>query len=85
MAHIKAGGTARTNKDSQAKRLGVKIFGGAKVIPGNIIIRQRGTKFVVGNGTKYGNDFTIFALIKGIVNFKKKRGKNVVEVLPEER
>ena len=83
MAHIKAGGVAKGNKDSQAKRLGVKIFGGAKVVSGNIIVRQRGTKFAIGNGAKFGKDFTIFSVISGVVNFKNKHGKKVVEVLPQ--
>lgn len=82
MAHIKAGGVTKGNRDSIAKRLGVKIFGGQKVIPGNIIIRQKGTKFFAGNGTKQGRDFTIFAISSGLVNFKTHLGRQMVEVVP---
>lgn len=80
MAHTKAGGTAATNRDSNSKRLGVKKYGGEKVESGNIIIRQKGTHFFSGTGTKLGNDFTIYAVNSGIVNFIKKMGRSVVEV-----
>lgn len=80
MAHTKSGGTTKGSRKSQAKRLGVKIYGGQKVIPGNIIIRQRGTKFHPGEGVKLGRDFTLFAIREGIVQFKKKLGKTLVEV-----
>jgi large subunit ribosomal protein L27 len=80
MAHIKAGGVTKGNRDSVAKRLGVKIYGGEKVSPGNIIIRQRGTKIHPGEGVKMGNDFTIFAIKDGIVKFKQKYGDNFVTV-----
>lgn len=80
MAHTKAQGSVKGNRDSIAKRLGVKVYGGSKVIPGNIIVRQKGTKFHPGNGVSMGKDFTLFALIEGIVNFKSRRGKQVVEV-----
>lgn len=80
MAHIKAGKTAKGSRKSQAKRLGVKIFGGQKVIPGNIIVRQRGTKFHPGLGVGMGRDFTIFALKEGIVHFEKRRGDKLVSV-----
>lgn len=82
MAHIKSGGTTKGNKDSVSKRLGVKKSGGQAVVSGNIIIRQKGTKYHPGNGTKMGNDFTIFSVMRGIVNFKKRLGKQLVEVLP---
>ena len=81
MAHTKAQGAVKGNRDSIAKRLGVKVYGGDKVIPGNIIIRQKGTKFHAGDGVGMGNDFTLFALSEGKVNFKLKRGKKVVEVI----
>jgi len=81
MAHKKAGSTAKTNRDSISKRLGVKKYGGESVIPGNIIIRQKGNKFNGGVGTKQGNDFTIFAISEGKVHFKTKLGKRYVEVL----
>lgn len=81
MAHKKAGGTTKTNRDSISKRLGVKKFGGEKVEEGNIIIRQKGTKFYPGEGTRLGMDFTIFAISKGKVEFKKKLGKTVVNIV----
>ena len=82
MAHVKAGGVAKGNKDSASQRLGVKVFGGQHVIPGNIIVRQKGTKFYPGTGVDMGNDFTLFATSKGIVNFSKKLGKQIVSILP---
>lgn len=81
MAHKKAGSTAKTNRDSASKRLGVKLYGGELVSPGNIIIRQKGSKFYPGIGTKMGNDYTIFALSKGKVEFKKKLGKLTVNIV----
>lgn len=81
MAHIKAGGVAKGNKDSVAKRLGVKAYGGEKVISGNIIIRQKGTKFHPGLGTKMGNDYTIFAIKTGAVNFIQRSGDRIVQVI----
>lgn len=81
MAHKKAGGTTRRNRDSISKRLGVKKYGGEVVRPGNIIVRQRGTKFHPGFGVKLGNDFTIFALTEGIVKFKTRFGKKIVDVV----
>ena len=80
MAHKKAGSTAKTNRDSISKRLGVKKYGGQVALPGNIIIRQKGTKVHPGLGTKIGNDFTIYAITEGKVEFKKKLGKSVVSV-----
>ena len=82
MAHKKGGGTAKTNRDSQSKRLGVKKYGGEAVTPGNIIVRQKGNKFYSGIGAKTGNDFTIFAIIEGKVEFKMKLGKKVINVVP---
>jgi large subunit ribosomal protein L27 len=84
MAHVKAGGATRQSGNIAGKRLGVKMFGGQVVIPGNIIIRQRGTKFYPGNGVKMGRDHTIYAVQQGVVNFRKmtgvKRGKFYVDV-----
>lgn len=81
MAHTKAQGSVRGNRDSIAKRLGVKVYGGAKVINGNIIVRQKGTKFHPGNGVDMGKDYTIYAVTDGRVNFKTNRGKKVIEVI----
>jgi large subunit ribosomal protein L27 len=73
MAHTKAKGSTKLGRDSQSKRLGIKIPGGAKVAPGIIIVRQRGTKFRSGVGTKIGKDDTIYASASGIVKFQKKQ------------
>ena len=83
MAHKKSGGSSRNNRDSQSKRLGVKKFDGEIVRAGNILIRQRGTKFHVGENVGLGKDHTIFALIDGTVKFGRanKYRKNV-SVLP---
>jgi large subunit ribosomal protein L27 len=80
MAHKTGGATTRTNKDSISKRLGVKKYGGEKVTVGNIIIRQKGNKYVAGLGTKLGNDYTIYAMAEGKVVFKQKEGKLTVNV-----
>lgn len=82
MAHVKAGGTAKGNKDSVSKRLGVKIFGGQMARPGHIIVRQKGTKVHPGNGVMMGKDFTLFSVISGLVRFHTKLGKQFVSVLP---
>ncbi len=74
MAHKKGGGSSRNGRDSKAKRLGVKRFGGDFVIPGNIIVRQRGNQFYPGPGTDIGKDFTIFAIQEGYVSFEYVRG-----------
>ncbi len=74
MAHKKGGGSSRNGRDSKAKRLGVKRFGGEFVIPGNIIVRQRGNQFYPGPGTDIGKDFTIFAVQEGYVSFEYVRG-----------
>jgi large subunit ribosomal protein L27 len=81
MAHTKAQGAVKGNRDSIAKRLGVKLYGGEKVNAGNIIVRQKGTKFFAGDGVSMGKDYTLFALREGKVNFKLHRGKKFVEVL----
>jgi len=80
MAHTKAQGAVKGNRDSRAKRLGVKIYGGQKVKAGGIIVRQKGTKFHAGNGVSMGNDYTLFSLAEGTVTFKKLRGKRFIEV-----
>lgn len=82
MAHIKTGAATSGNRDSKAKRLGIKVYGGEKVIPGNIIVRQKGTKFNAGIGTKLGKDYTIFAVKDGVVNFKRHWNDTIVEVIP---
>lgn len=81
MAHTKSGGTTKGNRDSVAKRLGVKIYGGQKAISGNIIVRQKGSRINAGRGVDMGKDFTIYAVADGTVTFKMLRGKKVVEVL----
>ena len=81
MAQTKAQGSVKGNRDSISKRLGVKVYGGQKVIPGNIIVRQRGTKFFPGDNVEMGKDYTIFSVSTGVVNYKTKRGKKVVEVV----
>ncbi len=83
MAHKKAGGSSRNGRDSAGRRLGVKKFGGEAVIPGNIIVRQRGTKFHPGSGVGMGRDHTLFALVEGQVTFHHKaRGRVYVAVEP---
>lgn len=76
MAHTKAKGTSKLGRDSVAKRLGVKKYGGQVVECGNVIIRQRGTKYRPGKNVGLGKDFTLFALIDGVVEFKEKKVKN---------
>ena len=76
MAHKKAGGSSKNGRDSESKRLGVKRYGGENVIPGNIIVRQRGTKFHPGTNVGLGKDYTIFATTEGQVTFNKKGPKN---------
>lgn len=76
MAHKKGGGSSSNGRDSNSKRLGVKKFGGQYVIPGNIIVRQRGTKFHPGENVGMGKDYTIFATVEGTVVFDRMRGRN---------
>ncbi|MEL6532100.1 MAG: 50S ribosomal protein L27 [Pseudomonadota bacterium] len=84
MAHKKAGGSSRNGRDSAGRRLGVKKFGGEAVIPGNIIVRQRGTRWYPGEGTGIGKDHTIFAVAEGRVGFRKGlKGRTFITVLPE--
>ena len=83
MAHKKAGGSSRNGRDSAGRRLGVKKFGGEAVIPGNIIVRQRGTKWWPGEGVGMGKDHTIFAVSEGAVQFHKGlKGRTFISVLP---
>ena len=82
MAHVKAGGVAKGNKDSVSKRLGVKIYGGQQAKPGAILIRQRGTRVYPGIGVNMGRDHTLYATAQGVVTFTTKLGKQVVSVLP---
>ena len=83
MAHKKGEGSSKNGRDSHAQRLGVKIFGGQAAIPGNIIVRQRGTKFWPGKGVDMGKDHTIFAKVSGIVEFRRKRDeRNYISVIP---
>lgn len=85
MAHKKGEGSVKNGRDSQSKRLGVKIYGGQPALNGNILIRQRGTQYHPGKNVGLGSDFTIFALTDGIVEFKKgKNNKTTVSVLPAE-
>ena len=83
MAHKKAGGSSRNGRDSQGRRLGVKLYGGESVIAGNILARQRGTKWHAGHNVGVGKDHTLFALINGKVEFKTKaKGRSFVSVNP---
>ena len=85
MAHKKGGGSTRNGRDSESKRLGVKRYGGEKVDPGNIIVRQRGTRFHPGKNVSMGKDHTIFSLIGGFVKFSKRGplSKKVIDVVSD--
>ena len=83
MAHKKAGGSSRNGRDSAGRRLGVKLYGGQAATAGNIIVRQRGTKFWPGEGVGMGKDHTIFATVDGAVTFHKGlKGRTFISVLP---
>ena len=83
MAHKKGAGSSRNGRESESKRLGIKLFGGQKAVAGNIIVRQRGTVHQPGENVGMGKDHTLFALIDGTIIFKKKRdNKSYVSVLP---
>jgi len=83
MAHKKAGGSSKNGRDSEGRRLGVKRYGGEIVMAGNIVVRQRGTKYNTGRNAGMGKDHTIFALVDGRVLFTKGRGgKPVVNIVP---
>lgn len=81
MAHTKAQGSVKGNRDSVSKRRGIKIYGGGKAKAGNIIVRQKGTKFNAGVGVSMGRDFTLFAVKEGVVRFKTLKGKQITEVI----
>ena len=84
MAHKKGGGSTRNGRDSESKRLGVKVYGGQAVVSGNIIVRQRGTEFHAGDNVGMGKDHTLFALIDGQVKFDAKaKGRVFISVLPK--
>ncbi|MCA8932544.1 MAG: 50S ribosomal protein L27 [Rhodospirillaceae bacterium] len=82
MAHKKAGGSSRNGRDSEGRRLGVKKYGGELVIPGNIIVRQRGTRVHPGRNVGMGKDHTLFAMVEGHVTFHKAGGRTRVSVEP---
>ena len=88
MAHKKGGGSSRNGRDSESNRLGVKIYGGQVAIPGNIIVRQRGTKFRPGKGVGIGRDHTLFALEGGLVKFTDRtfnqKTRKIVSIVPAE-
>ena len=85
MAHKKGEGSVKNGRDSQSKRLGVKIFGGQPAIAGNIIVRQRGTEYHPGKNVSVRRDFTLFALTDGVVEFRKTKGdKTIVSVAAAE-
>ncbi|MFO6028990.1 50S ribosomal protein L27 [Pseudomonas aeruginosa] len=85
MAHKKAGGSTRNGRDSESKRLGVKLFGGQAVKAGNILVRQRGTKFHAGYGVGLGKDHTLFAKVDGVVKFETKGafGRKYVSIVAD--
>lgn len=84
MAHKKGAGSTKNGRDSNSQRLGVKKYGGEFVEPGNIIIRQKGTKFRPGNHVRLGRDYTIYSVIDGQVKFETKHGRKYVSVYPIE-
>ena len=84
MAHKKGGGSSRNGRDSNAQRLGVKRFGGQAVNAGEILVRQRGTKFHPGENVGVGKDYTIFATAEGFVKFETRRGRKLISVYPEQ-
>lgn len=84
MAHKKGGGSSRNGRDSNSKRLGVKKFSGERVLSGNIIVRQRGTRILPGLNVGVGKDYTLFATVKGVVVFDTIRGRKRVSVAPSE-
>lgn len=84
MAHKKGAGSTRNGRDSNSKRLGIKRYGGEHVIPGNIIVRQRGTKYRPGSNVGVGRDYTIFSLVEGQVKFEDRYGRKYVSVYPAE-
>ena len=86
MSHKKGVGSSQNGRESESKRLGIKIFGGQKCIAGNIIVRQRGTVHNAGDNVGMGKDHTLFALVDGVVKFQKKaKGKSYISVVPSEQ
>jgi large subunit ribosomal protein L27 len=81
MAHKKGQGSTRNGRDTEGKRLGVKKFAGELVVPGNIIVRQRGTKFHPGKGVGLGRDYTIFAIDGGVVDFITRQGRRYINIV----
>ena len=81
MAHKKGQGSTRNGRDTEGKRLGIKKFAGQAVVPGNIIVRQRGTKFHAGNGAGLGRDYTVFAVAEGVVEFQTRQGRKYVNIV----
>ena len=84
MAHKKGLGSSKNGRESHSKRLGVKKFGGETVKAGNILVRQRGTKYLPGLNTGLGRDYTIFSMIDGKVSFSDRKGKKILNVMPLE-
>jgi large subunit ribosomal protein L27 len=84
MSKTKGGGSTRNGRDSNAQRLGIKVFAGTRVTAGTIVVRQRGTKFHPGKNVGRGGDDTLFALVDGAVKFGERRGRRVVDVVPAE-
>jgi len=82
MAHKKGAGSTRNGRDSQPKRLGVKVYGGEAVSSGNILVRQRGTKIHPGKNVMRGSDDTLFSILEGIVRYEESRGRKLVSVYP---
>ena len=83
MAHKKAGGSSRNGRDSVGKRLGVKMFGGQKIVAGNILVRRRGSTYHAGKNVGTGKDFTLFALTEGVVKFHRgRRDRRYISVIP---
>ena len=84
MSKTKGGGSTRNGRDSNAQRLGIKVFAGTQVTAGTIVVRQRGTKFHPGKNVGRGGDDTLFALVDGVVKFGERRGRRIVDVVPAE-
>ncbi|MCP4196380.1 MAG: 50S ribosomal protein L27 [Proteobacteria bacterium] len=80
MAHKKGQGSSRNGRDTEGKRLGIKKFGGQVVVPGNILVRQRGTTFHPGKGVGVGRDYTLFAIDAGVVKFVERQGRRYISV-----
>ncbi|MGD6858404.1 MAG: 50S ribosomal protein L27 [Enterobacteriaceae bacterium] len=81
MAHKRSGGSTKNGRDSIGKRLGVKYFGGQNIDEGKIIVRQRGMKFKPGKNVGYGRDYTLYALVRGVVKFRKKKKVIIIDII----